>query len=49
MVEEASKANSKVSDANASDDVEQSLYAKRQKIYPREVKGVCGGVRNNGV
>ena len=49
MVEEASKANSKVSDANASDDVEQSLYAKRQKIYPREVHGLFAALRTMGV
>lgn len=48
MVEEASKANSKVSDAKV-DDVEQSLYAKRQKIYPREVHGLFAALRTMGV
>lgn len=49
MVEEASKANSKVRDAKANDDVEQSLYAKRQKIYPREVHGLFAALRTMGV
>lgn len=49
MVEEASKANSKVRDAKAIDDVEQSLYAKRQKIYPREVHGLFAALRTMGV
>lgn len=49
MVEEASKANSKVRDAKANNDVEQSLYAKRQKIYPREVHGLFAALRTMGV
>lgn len=31
------------------DDVEQSLYAKRQKIYPREVHGLFAALRTTGV
>ncbi len=33
----------------ASDEVEQSLYAKRQKIYPREVHGIFAALRTSGV
>ncbi len=33
----------------ASDDIEQSLYAKRQKIYPREVHGIFAALRSFGV
>ena len=36
------------SDAVA-DDVEQSLYAKRKKIYPREVHGMFAALRTTGV
>ena len=32
-----------------SDDVEKSLYAKRQKIYPREVHGLFAAFRASGV
>lgn len=32
-----------------SDDIEQSLYAKRQKIYPREVHGLFAALRSFGV
>ncbi|MFV9615040.1 MAG: cytochrome c oxidase accessory protein CcoG [Gammaproteobacteria bacterium] len=49
MVENTSKVNSKISDAKANDDVEQSLYAKRQKIYPREVHGLFAALRTMGV
>ncbi len=35
--------------AVASDEVEQSLYAKRQKIYPREVHGIFAALRTSGV
>ncbi len=49
MVENTSKVNSKASDAKANDDVEQSLYAKRQKIYPREVHGLFAALRTMGV
>jgi cytochrome c oxidase accessory protein FixG len=33
----------------AEDEVEQSLYAKRQKIYPREVHGLFAALRTSGV
>lgn len=32
-----------------SEDVEQSLYAKRKKIYPREVHGLFAALRTTGV
>lgn len=35
--------------AQAGDEVEQSLYRKRQKIYPREVHGLFAGLRVTGV
>ena len=35
--------------AAAEDEVEQSLYAKRQKIYPREVHGLFAALRTSGV
>jgi len=35
--------------ATATDEVEQSLYAKRQKIYPREVHGMFAALRASGV
>ena len=31
------------------DEVEQSLYAKREKIYPREVHGMFAWLRTSGV
>ena len=37
------------SDTAVSDEVEQSLYAKRKKIYPREVHGVFAAFRAAGV
>lgn len=37
------------SDAAVSDEVEQSLYAKRKKIYPREVHGMFAALRASGV
>lgn len=49
MVESTSKATAAVGDTTASDDVEQSLYAKRQKIYPREVHGLFAALRTMGV
>ncbi|MDT8282479.1 MAG: cytochrome c oxidase accessory protein CcoG [Gammaproteobacteria bacterium] len=36
-------------DYKLSDDVEQSLYTKRKKIYPREVHGLFAGLRTTGV
>ena len=35
--------------AQTGDEVEQSLYRKRQKIYPREVHGLFAGLRVTGV
>jgi cytochrome c oxidase accessory protein FixG len=35
--------------AQTGDEVEQSLYRKRQKIYPREVHGLFAGLRITGV
>ena len=49
MVESASKVTTAAGDTTASDDVEQSLYAKRQKIYPREVHGLFAALRTMGV
>ncbi len=37
------------SDSTASGDIEQSLYAKRKKIYPREVHGLFAWMRASGV
>jgi cytochrome c oxidase accessory protein FixG len=34
---------------NSSADVEQSLYEQRQKIYPRQVKGIFAGLRTLAV
>jgi len=34
---------------DAVEDIEQSLYAKRQKIYPREVHGLFAAMRSMGV
>ena len=36
-------------DASVSDDIEQSLYARRKKIYPREVHGIFAALRTMGV
>jgi cytochrome c oxidase accessory protein FixG len=41
--------SSKNADASASEGIEQSLYAKREKIYPREVHGVFAAFRAAGV
>jgi len=49
MVDNESKVNSKASNVKAGDDVEQSLYQKRQKIYPREVHGLFAALRTMGV
>ena len=48
MVENAPIAEKMPDDAK-SDDVEQSLYAKRKKIYPREVHGLFAALRTTGV
>ncbi len=43
---EAKLSEDKPSSSNsASNDIEQSLYEKRQKIYPRQVKGIFAGLR----
>lgn len=34
---------------SVSDDIEQSLYAKRKKIYPRQVHGIFAALRTMGV
>ncbi len=50
MVNKASTAkNASAVDKKSSDDVEQSLYAKREKIYPREVHGLFAALRTTGV
>ncbi len=48
MVENA-PVTEKMPDGAKSDDVEQSLYAKRKKIYPREVHGLFAALRTTGV
>ena len=35
--------------AAVTDEIEQSLYAKREKIYPREVHGIFAALRTSGV
>jgi len=32
-----------------SEDVEKSLYAKREKIYPRQVHGLFAALRASGI
>ncbi len=49
MSENTQALDNKTSGSGASDDVEQSLYAKRQKIYPREVHGLFAALRTMGV
>jgi len=52
MLDNKSKVDPAASAANASDSddvVEQSLYQKRQKIYPREVHGLFAALRTLGV
>lgn len=44
-----SSPESKQDKPQASDEVERSLYAKRQKIYPREVHGLFAALRTTGV
>ncbi len=36
-------------ETSVTEDIEQSLYAKRQKIYPREVHGLFAALRSLGV
>lgn len=49
MAKNTSTANKKGKDAAVNAEAEQSLYAKRQKIYPREVHGLFAGLRTTGV
>jgi len=53
MVENTSKAqintSAKANDTSTNDAVEQELYAKRQKIYVREVHGLFAALRTTGV
>jgi cytochrome c oxidase accessory protein FixG len=53
MVENTSKAqintSAKANDTRTNDAVEQELYAKRQKIYVREVHGLFAALRTTGV
>ncbi len=49
MVDNEAKVSTKANDTKSGDDVEQSLYAKRQKIYPREVHGLFAALRTMGV
>jgi cytochrome c oxidase accessory protein FixG len=49
MVDNEAKVSAKANDTKSGDDVEQSLYAKRQKIYPREVHGLFAALRTMGV
>jgi len=50
MLDNKSKADTNVSNVKVGDDVvEQSLYQKRQKIYPREVHGLFAALRTLGV
>lgn len=53
MVENTSKAqintSAKANDSSTNDAVEQELYAKRQKIYVREVHGLFAALRTTGV
>ncbi len=53
MVENTPKvqinASAKANDASTNDAVEQELYAKRQKIYVREVHGLFAALRTMGV
>ncbi|PCJ87114.1 MAG: cytochrome c oxidase accessory protein CcoG [Thiotrichaceae bacterium] len=50
MVDKASTAKrAPAVDTKSSDDVEKSLYAKSEKIYPREVHGLFAALRTTGV
>ncbi|MEA2078840.1 MAG: cytochrome c oxidase accessory protein CcoG, partial [Pseudomonadota bacterium] len=53
MVENSSKVqintSAKANDVSTNDAVEQELYAKRQKIYVREVHGLFAALRTMGV
>lgn len=49
MLDNKSKVNGKASAASLDKETEQSLYQKRQKIYPREVHGLFAALRTMGV
>ena len=49
MIENESKVNRNAGTVVVDADVEQSLYAKREKIYPREVHGLFAALRTMGV
>ena len=49
MSENAPIAKTQTVERRSSDEVERSLYAKRQKIYPREVHGLFAALRTMGV
>jgi len=49
MNESAPELDAQVKDSKPGDDIERSLYAKRQKIYPREVHGLFAALRTMGV
>jgi len=48
-VSDARMSDAKVGDARLDNEAEQSLYHKRQKIYPREVHGLFAALRTMGV
>ena len=45
MSDAAALKKKRAPDAEPADEVQQSLYAKREKIYPREVHGTFAGLR----
>jgi len=49
MNESAPELDAQVKDSKPGDDIERSLYTKRQKIYPREVHGLFAALRTMGV
>ena len=49
MTEKTSAVETPPTDKKQGDDVETSLYAKRKKIYPREVHGLFAALRTTGV
>ena len=49
MSENAQVLDKKPGDSKGGDEVEQELYKKREKIYPREVHGLFAALRTSGV
>ena len=49
MSENAQVLDKKPGDTKGGDEVEQELYKKREKIYPREVHGLFAALRTSGV